>query len=112
MTTTASTFPRRPRLRRPSPSPSTDRHFFRMAGLTAWDYNEGLLEAFMKPKRPKPAVLPKPHDGATRPPDAPLNEGVAESFQEVEPAGFTDHPRSSIDAALVDPDVDDSEGGK
>ena len=66
----------------------------------------------MKPRRPKPVALEKPHAGKTRPPEAPLNEGVAESFREVEPPDFADHPRSSIDAALVDPDVDDSEGGE
>jgi hypothetical protein len=66
----------------------------------------------MKPKTPKPAVLAVPHDGTTRPPEAPLNEGVAESFREVEPAGFQDKPGSSVEAAVVDPDVDDSEGGE
>lgn len=66
----------------------------------------------MKPNLTKAAALAKPHNGATRSPESPLNEGVAEAFLEVEPAGFSDHPRSSIDAALVDPDVDDSEGGE
>jgi hypothetical protein len=66
----------------------------------------------MKPKTPKPAVLDQPHDGTTRSPETPLNEGVAESFHEVEPLGFSDHPRSSLEAAMVDPDVDDSEGGE
>ena len=66
----------------------------------------------MKPNRPKPGDFAQPHDGRTRPPEAPLNEGVAESFREVEPPEFGDHPRSSIEAALVDPDVDDSEGGE
>ena len=60
----------------------------------------------MKPKKTKS------YGGKTRPPEAPLNEGVAESFREVEPSGFADHPRSSIDAALIDPDVDDSKGGE
>ena len=55
---------------------------------------------------------PKFSDGKTRPPDAPLDEGAAESFREVEPMGFQDDPRSSIEAAVVDPDVDDSEGGE
>ena len=66
----------------------------------------------MKPRRPKPDDFQKPHLGRTRSPEAPLNEGVAESFREVEPPGFADHPGSSVDAALVDPDVDDSEGGE
>lgn len=66
----------------------------------------------MKPKSPKPVVAVLPHDGTTRSPQTPLNEGVAESFREVEPAGFADHPGSSVEAAVVDPDVDDSEGGE
>ena len=83
-----------------------------MAGGRASGYNEGVMETLMKPKTPKPPVLATPHNGATRPPEAPLNEGVAEAFVEVEPAGFSDHPRSSLEAAMVDPDVDDSEGGE
>jgi hypothetical protein len=55
---------------------------------------------------------PQSIDGRTRSPDAPLNEGVAKSYREVQPAGFKDHARSSIEAAVVDPDVDDSEGGE
>jgi hypothetical protein len=66
----------------------------------------------MKPIRPKPGAFDAPHDGTTRPPEAPLNEGVTEAFREVEPPGFEDLPRSSLEAALVDPDVDDSEGGE
>jgi hypothetical protein len=60
----------------------------------------------MKPKTPKPA------DGKTRPADAPLDEGAAESFEEVEPEGFKDDPRASIEAAIADPDVEDTEGGE
>ncbi len=48
----------------------------------------------------------------TRLPDSPLNEGAAESFKEVQPNGFKDNPRSSIEAAVTDPDVADSEGGE
>ena len=66
----------------------------------------------MKPKRPAPDAFSSPHAGTTRSPESPLNEGVAESFREVEPPDFGDHPRSSLEAALVDPDVDDSEGGE
>jgi hypothetical protein len=66
----------------------------------------------MEPKSIKPGVLATPHDGTTRPPEAPLNEGVAESFREVEPAGFQDDPASAVEAAVADPDVDDSEGGE
>ena len=68
----------------------------------------------MKSKDPKRADVkaPKPLDGKTRPPDAPLDQGAAESYREVQPAGFKDHPRSSIDAAVADPDVEDTEGGE
>jgi len=68
----------------------------------------------MKSKIPKQAVVktPKIPDGKTRPPDAPLNEGAAESYREVQPEGFKDHPRSSIEAAVTDPDVDDTEGAE
>jgi len=68
----------------------------------------------MKSKTPKRTEIKKPRflDGKTRPPDAPLPEGAAESFREVEPEGFKDHPRSSIEAAVVDPDVDDTKGGE
>lgn len=66
----------------------------------------------MKPKSPNPAVLTMPHDGTTRSPQTPLNEGVAESFREVEPAGYQDDPASAVEAAVADPDVDDSEGGE
>ena len=68
----------------------------------------------MKPKVSRRAVVkaPEPQDGQTRPPGAPLNEGSDESYRDVQPAGFKDHPSSSIEAAVVDPDVDDSEGGE
>ena len=68
-----------------------------------------MLYLAMKPKPIKPT---KPHNGKTRPPSAPLDEGAAESYREVQPPGFKDHPRSSIEAAVVDPDVADSEGGE
>ena len=51
-------------------------------------------------------------DGKTRPPETPLAEGAAESFRAVQPAGFKDHVDSSVEAAIVDPDVQDSEGGE
>ena len=63
----------------------------------------------MKLDIPKTA---KPHDGTTRAPDAPLNEGTAEAFRAVEPEGFKDHPASSLEAAVVDPDMQDTEGGE
>ena len=51
-------------------------------------------------------------EGETRGPDAPLDEGSADAFRAVQPAGFKDHPASSLEAAVVDPDVQDSEGGE
>lgn len=68
----------------------------------------------MKPKKPKSqdARAAKSRGGKTRAPDAPLDKELSDAFREVEPAGFGDHPRSSIEAAAVDPDVDDSEGGE
>lgn len=60
----------------------------------------------------KPQTAPRAHGGRTRAPDAPLDKTLIDSFTAVEPAGFGDHPRSSIEAAAVDPDVDDSEGGE
>ena len=60
----------------------------------------------MKPK------IPKPVPGQIRAADAPLDPGAAEAFREVEPEGFKDDPRESIEAAIADPDVDDSEGGE
>jgi len=58
------------------------------------------------------AKKPKFPNGKTRPSDAPLDEGAAESYKDVQPKGFKDQPRSSIEAAISDPDVDDSEGGE
>ena len=55
---------------------------------------------------------PDSSGGRTRPPEAPLDKELSDAFREVEPAGFGDDPRSSIEAAAVDPDVDDSEGGE
>jgi hypothetical protein len=68
----------------------------------------------MKPKtsRRRKSRAPQPRDGKTRQPDAPLDPALIEAFVEVEPPGFGDHPRSSIEAAAVDPDVDDTEGGE
>ncbi|MCR4295076.1 MAG: hypothetical protein NUW21_06045 [Elusimicrobia bacterium] len=54
----------------------------------------------------------KPEGGATRPPDAPLDMGAAESFEAVEPAAFQGDARWSIKAAVSDPDVEDTIGGE
>lgn len=66
----------------------------------------------MKPKPPKADKEIEFVCGKTRPPSAPLDTSASESFSEVQPPGFKDHPRSSIEAAAVDPDVDDSIGGE
>jgi hypothetical protein len=66
----------------------------------------------MKPRRSTAADFAPPNPATIRAPEVPLNEGVAEAFREVEPPGFRDHPESSQEAAMVDPDVDDSEGGE
>jgi hypothetical protein len=57
-------------------------------------------------------VKKKGEAARTRPPEAPLDENVARSYLEVQPPGFGENPRSSIEAAVVDPDVDDTEGGE
>lgn len=68
----------------------------------------------MKPKAPKRRSPlepdPEPHGGKTRPPDAPLDPVLDESFREVQPPGFKDHPHSAIEAADVD--VEDTIGGE
>jgi hypothetical protein len=56
--------------------------------------------------------IPKLKDGKTRPPSEPLDEVVAEAYRQVQPPGFKDHPRSSIEAAVVDPDMQDTEGAE
>ena len=66
----------------------------------------------MKLDIPKTAKVDAPKVNETRGPDAPLDEGSAEAFRTVQPAGFKDHPDSSLAAAVVDPDVQDSEGGE
>ena len=63
----------------------------------------------------EPAAASKPpwtelHGGAIRPPEAPLDPVLVTAFEEVEPAGFGDHPRSAIEAA--DEDVLDTIGGE
>ena len=54
----------------------------------------------------------KPEGGATRSPDAPLDMGSAQSFEDVEPEGFRDDARWSLQAAVSDPDMDDTIGGE
>lgn len=68
----------------------------------------------MKPLRRKTLDIAdrKPEGGATRPPDAPLDMGAAESFDAVEPPAFRGDARWSIKAAVSDPDVEDTIGGE
>ncbi len=54
----------------------------------------------------------KPEGGVTRAADAPLDMGAVESFEAVEPPGFRDDARWSIEAAVSDPDVEDTIGGE
>jgi hypothetical protein len=54
----------------------------------------------------------KPEGGITRSSDAPLDMGAAQSYEDVEPEGFQDGARWSLQAAVSDPDVDDSIGGE
>lgn len=51
----------------------------------------------------------KPEGGQTRPPDAPLNPGAAEGYEEAVPKGDA---HWSQKAAVSDPDVDDTKGGE
>jgi hypothetical protein len=53
-----------------------------------------------------------PWGGRTRGADAPLDAGAEKSFEDTEPAGFGDEPRHSIEAAVSDPDMDDTIGGE
>ena len=66
----------------------------------------------MKFKKPKPKTVAAPRDGHTRPPEEKLDKDASDSFNEVQPARFRGNPRSSIEAAVVDPDVEDSIGGE
>lgn len=65
-----------------------------------------------KPRPASESPLSRPHRGRTRPPGVPVGDEVVESFREVEPPGFRDHPASAVDAAAADPDVEDTEGGE
>lgn len=61
----------------------------------------------MKPKTPKDQP---PQGGKTRPSGAALDPVLSDAYRDVQPPGFKDHPRSSIEAA--DPDVDDTIGAE
>jgi hypothetical protein len=62
----------------------------------------------MKPKITKND--PPPRGGKTRPSDAKLDPVLSDAYRDVQPPGFKDHPRSSIEAA--DLDVDDTIGAE
>ncbi|MFI5361032.1 MAG: hypothetical protein ACHQ49_03595 [Elusimicrobiota bacterium] len=68
----------------------------------------------MKPKihRSKHAKARGARRTRTHPLETPFDKALSNAFREVEPPGFRDHPRSSLEAAMVDPDVEDSEGGE
>lgn len=64
-----------------------------------------------KPKR-KDETIDQPHDGTTRPPEAPLTKDLSDAYNDVQPARFKGGARSSIEAAMTDPDMDDTIGGE
>jgi hypothetical protein len=67
----------------------------------------------MKLKKAKPKHQDEaPRDGKTRGPEAELDKEASDSFNEVQPARFRGNARSSIEAAVVDPDVEDTIGGE
>lgn len=57
------------------------------------------------------SVAPPP-GGHTRPPTAPLERELEESYEQVQPPGFGGYARSSIDAAVTDADVEDTIGAE
>lgn len=54
----------------------------------------------------------QPQGGSIRAPEAPLDKDLTDTFNQVQPKRFRGHSRSSIEAGVVDPDVDDSIGGE
>ncbi len=50
--------------------------------------------------------------GPTRPASAPLDAAVAAAYNAVQPDRFKGDPRTSIDQAVSDPDVEDTKGGE
>jgi hypothetical protein len=67
----------------------------------------------MKPKiRKHRAAKASHHHRPAKAPKAPVDSVVTQAFRDVEPPGFQDNPYSSVDAAIADPDVEDTEGGE
>ncbi len=66
-----------------------------------------------KPRKTKDIDADRePTDGATRSPEAPFDKDLTDTFNEVQPETFRGNSRSSVEAAAVDPDMDDTEGGE
>lgn len=67
-----------------------------------------------KPKTRKPEDIgsQKPAGGETRPASEGLSETEKQGFREAEPPGFRDNAEHSLDAAVSDPDVEDTIGGE
>lgn len=54
----------------------------------------------------------KPAGGETRPASEPLEDSESEGFTDSQLPGFQDNPEHSIEAAVSDPDVEDTIGGE
>jgi hypothetical protein len=65
-----------------------------------------------KARRTKRIADRKPKGGPTRPASAPLDEVVAAAYNAVQPERFKGSPRTAIDQAVSDPDVEDTKGGQ
>ncbi|MDP3543082.1 MAG: hypothetical protein Q8T11_11510 [Elusimicrobiota bacterium] len=50
--------------------------------------------------------------GRTRRPEEPFDKQLTDSFNEVQPELFRGNSRSSVEAGIVDPDVEDTIGGE
>lgn len=69
----------------------------------------------MKPKSRKTKDIAdlKPAGGdKTRPANAPLDQELTDTFNEVQAEKFRGDSHSSIDATIADPDVEDTKGGE
>ncbi len=65
-----------------------------------------------KPRKTEDIKDQKSVGGETRPASEPLEDTEKDSFEEVQPKGFKDEAEHSIDAAISDPDVEDTKGGE
>ena len=67
----------------------------------------------INPRKTKNIADQPPHDGETRPQNAPLEKEEKEGYEDSEPAPHKkDDARWSIDAAVSDPDIEDTKGGE